>query len=90
MRAMKDSGVEWIGEIPVGWSIRKLKTLVLEQDSIFIDGDWIESKDISSRGIRYYTSGNVGDGVFKHQGHCRPTEVRNYTSEPHNYWTNGL
>ena len=22
--------------------------------------------------------------------HCRPTEVRNYTSEPHNYWTNGL
>ena len=65
---MKDSGVEWIGEIPVGWSIRKLKTLVLEQDSIFIDGDWIESKDISSRGIRYYTSGNVGDGVFKHQG----------------------
>ena len=22
--------------------------------------------------------------------HCRPTGVRNYTSEPHNYWTNGL
>ena len=68
MRAMKDSGVEWIGEIPEEWSIRKLKTLVLEQNSIFIDGDWIESKDISSSGIRYYTSGNVGDGVFKHQG----------------------
>lgn len=27
MRAMKDSGVEWIGEIPVGWDIRRNKTL---------------------------------------------------------------
>lgn len=25
MRAMKDSGVEWIGEIPEGWGINKLK-----------------------------------------------------------------
>ena len=25
MRAMKDSGVEWIGEIPEGWSICRLK-----------------------------------------------------------------
>ncbi|MGN0262141.1 MAG: restriction endonuclease subunit S [Eggerthellaceae bacterium] len=25
--AYKDSGVEWIGEIPVGWEIRRLKTL---------------------------------------------------------------
>lgn len=27
---------------------------------------------------------------FEKQAHCRPTGVRNYTSEPHNYWTNGL
>jgi type I restriction enzyme S subunit len=25
---MKDSGVEWIGEIPEGWEVRKLKSLV--------------------------------------------------------------
>ena len=24
MREMKDSGVEWIGEIPAGWEVRKL------------------------------------------------------------------
>ena len=24
-RAMKDSGIEWIGEIPVGWEVRKVK-----------------------------------------------------------------
>lgn len=27
---MKDSGVEWIGEIPEGWECRKLKTLVTD------------------------------------------------------------
>ena len=26
-RAMKDSGIPWIGEIPEGWSVRKLKSL---------------------------------------------------------------
>ena len=67
-RPMKPSGAEWIGDIPEEWECRKLKTLVLEPDSVFIDGDWIESKDISSSGIRYFTTGNVGDGVFKHQG----------------------
>ncbi|MBQ2379240.1 MAG: restriction endonuclease subunit S [Akkermansia sp.] len=67
-RQMKDSGVEWIGEIPAEWSSRKLKTLVQESNCLFIDGDWIESKDISPDGIRYYTTGNVGDGVFKEQG----------------------
>ena len=25
---MKDSGVEWLGEIPVHWKISKLKTMV--------------------------------------------------------------
>ena len=27
---MKDSGVEWIGKIPAGWNVQKLKTLVEE------------------------------------------------------------
>lgn len=28
MRAMKDSGIEWIGEIPQGWSLQKLRYCV--------------------------------------------------------------
>ena len=28
MRVMKDSGVEWIGEIPAAWSIAKAKRFV--------------------------------------------------------------
>ena len=27
-RQMKDSGVEWIGEIPEDWNIRKLKSII--------------------------------------------------------------
>lgn len=42
----KDSGVEWIGEIPEGWEIKKIKYLALGDDTLFLDGDWIESKDI--------------------------------------------
>lgn len=25
MREMKDSGIEWIGEIPQNWKVRKIK-----------------------------------------------------------------
>ena len=28
MREMKDSGVEWIGEIPVDWKLNKIKRLL--------------------------------------------------------------
>src|SRR5258707_325301 len=32
---------------------------------VFVDGDWVESKDQSREGIRLIQTGNVGDGVFK-------------------------
>jgi type I restriction enzyme S subunit len=64
----KPSGVEWLGEVPEGWTVRPLKTIASGTGALFIDGDWIESKDISSAGIRYLTSGNVGEGFYKEQG----------------------
>ena len=42
--------------------------MALAQNSLFLDGDWIESKNISSEGIRYITTGNVGEGIYKEQG----------------------
>ncbi len=67
--SMQDSGVEWIGKIPESWSISKIKMLADEtQENAFIDGDWIESPYIEDTGIRYLTTGNIGDGVFKRQG----------------------
>ena len=65
---MKDSGVEWIGEVPAHWEVKPIKSLANDPGSLFIDGDWIESRNLSSEGIRYITTGNVGEGVYKEQG----------------------
>ena len=48
----------------VGWEVKKLG----EVCKVFADGDWIESKDQSSEGIRLIQTGNVGIGVFKDRG----------------------
>lgn len=64
----KDSGVEWLGEVPQHWEVLPLSRIASEANCIFIDGDWIESKDLSEDGIRYLTSGNVGEGFYKEQG----------------------
>lgn len=37
---MKDSGVEWIGEIPEGWRTQKLRTLGWTQNGISQSGDY--------------------------------------------------
>ncbi len=65
---MRDSGVAWIGQIPEHWKIRPIKSLAKLPGSLFVDGNWIESKNLSDEGIRYITTGNVGDGVYKEQG----------------------
>ena len=33
MREMKDSGIEWIGQIPNGWELRRAKTLFTQRNS---------------------------------------------------------
>lgn len=71
----KDSGVEWLGEIPSHWTSVAIKFLAKEKNSLFLDGDWIESKDISEKGIRYITTGNVGEGFYKEQGMGYITET---------------
>ena len=68
MSNMKYSGIEWIGNIPKNWIIKKIKYLKNSEENSFLDGDWIDSQYITDDGIRYYTTGNSGDGVFKEQG----------------------
>lgn len=41
---------------------------LFELCEVFVDGDWIESKDQSSTGIRLVQTGNVGIGFFKDRG----------------------
>lgn len=33
MRKMRDSGIEWIGQIPKGWELRRAKTLFTQRNS---------------------------------------------------------
>lgn len=65
---MKESGVEWIGKIPRTWTTLKIKHLASNEPRSFIDGDWINAPEITSDGIRYFTTGNIGQGFFKEQG----------------------
>lgn len=66
--AYKASGVAWLGEVPKHWEIRPLKSTATGKGSLFMDGDWIESRNIADGGIRYITTGNVGPGFYKEQG----------------------
>jgi type I restriction enzyme, S subunit len=50
--------------VKAGWTYKNLADLC----TFFSDGDWIESKDQSSNGIRLIQTGNVGEGVFKDRG----------------------
>ncbi|MEO9893103.1 restriction endonuclease subunit S [Aurantibacter sp.] len=64
----KESGVNWIGKIPKKWETIKIKFLDNSDQTLFLDGDWIESKVIEEDGIRYLTTGNIGPGYYKEQG----------------------
>lgn len=59
----------WLGNIPRHWKIMPLRYTATAKGCCFIDGDWIESKDIDYDGsIKYLTTGNVGSGFYKEQG----------------------
>lgn len=42
--------------------------MATDSNTLFLDGDWIESDVIEDSGIRYLTTGNVGTGYYKDQG----------------------
>ena len=66
---MKDSGIEWIGQVPAHWDVTALKYAAnpLDRDS-FTDGDWIESPYITDHGVRLIQTGNVKAGWFRDKG----------------------
>lgn len=70
----KHSKIDWLGDIPSHWDTIPLRYTALGKGCTFIDGDWIESKNISTEGIKYLTTGNVGPGYYKEQGSGYITE----------------
>lgn len=67
---MKDSGIEWIGEVPTGWDVKKLKFI----SNKFYKGNGITKEDIVANGdtacVRY------GDIYTKYQNIFVECEVR--------------
>jgi type I restriction enzyme, S subunit len=58
---MKDSGVEWLGEVPAHWSICTLK-----RHANFIDGDrsseYPNENDLKESGVLFLSSKNISNG----------------------------
>lgn len=64
---MKDSGVEWIGEIPEGWKYLPIKyTLINNKESIRTGpfGSSLKSDEFLDEGIRVYNQRSVYDEDF--------------------------
>jgi len=63
----KDSGVEWIGEIPAGWEVRKLKYFLEETKGAIKAGPFgsqLTSADMSYSDIKVFNQRTVLDNDF--------------------------
>lgn len=67
--AYRQSDVEWLSQMPVGWTTTSLRSLARVGKNTFIDGDWIEAPYITDDGIRLIQTGNVGVGSYREQGY---------------------
>ncbi len=65
---MKDSGVEWIGEVPAHWEIKRIKDMSTLQSGISIVSEEIEEKGLypvyGGNGLRGYFSKYTNDGEY--------------------------
>lgn len=64
--AYKDSGVEWLGEIPAGWDVRRLKRLIAEP----ITGGPRETPDFLIDGVPFLSVDGIQEGELIFEG-CR-------------------
>lgn len=61
---MKDSGVEWIGEVPEGWNLIPLKAIIS-----FINGYAFDSNDFKDEGeVKVIRISNIADGTIDYEG----------------------
>ena len=58
--AMKDSGIEWLGEIPEGWEVRKLKHLMN-----YFKGFAFKSSDFVDSGFPIIKVSSIKKGIIK-------------------------
>src|SRR5260370_2116127 len=55
--------------LPTGWISARIGELI-SHDGVFIDGDWVESKDQDPNGdVRLIQLADVGDGTYRNRSH---------------------
>lgn len=62
---MKDSGIEWIGEIPEHWEVYTLKDLAAKDKNSFVDGPFgsdLKNEEYKDEGIPLIQLNNIGIG----------------------------
>ena len=64
----RDSGVEWLGEVPEHWEVSRIAAVARHSTDSFTDGDWVELPYITDSGIRLIQTGNIGVGTYREQG----------------------
>ena len=63
-------------ELPSGWAEATINDLISE-DGLFVDGDWIESKDQDPDGnVRLVQLADIGDGMFRDKSNRFLTQRR--------------
>lgn len=65
---LKPSGVEWLGDVPEHWEVKRISAAARSGGDSFTDGDWVELPYITDRGVRLIQTGNVGIGAYREQG----------------------
>ena len=68
---LKDSGIEWIGEIPEGWEVHRLRYLLkngIEGIKIGPFGSMLKSEEIVNKGYKVYGQENVINANFERGG----------------------
>jgi type I restriction enzyme S subunit len=70
--AMKDSGVEWLGEVPAHWEILRLKQVIKEGSSISYG--IVQPGDPQDFGIPFVQTTNMTSGAFDLEGLQKTTK----------------
>ena len=85
---MKDSGIEWIGQIPEGWIICKIKHFVVDEDGVRIGpfGSALTNKLLENSDYNVYSQANLIAGDFSSTKHTVDeetfTDLKNYEVLP--------
>lgn len=87
---LKDSGVEWIGEVPKHWEVRKLKNICKSEKYAIKTGPFgsqLKGQDLQPEGdVRVYNQRNVIDNQFEETSffvsYAKAKELENFYTQP--------